>query len=310
MFICFQRSLLYKSFVCSVATLLSLFSVGLLAEDSAAASIPTTPLDMMQEMSTYFSGELSAQALFDMGVEANMRIPMEHLNVRFVDLRTNKEMSRDAIDEILGRARQGGSYDLIQKTFSRFAVPKVSPERAIDLFNAAALASMRVPPKHVDIEYYDDRVGYTGEAGGGVSGRVPKEMYQAPSLAADKLTEGTDDWSHSAIVEYFVANNVTFTPSNNDEVVLPVSILALSEHHLQINAHEELETIAVKSGMVEGEDIKLADHFSPLYQYAAVGFEQGKKRYIGLLHVSLADVSKVQPLRKLYSQLYDTPAAE
>lgn len=147
---------------------LAVFSGGVAAENK-----PPNPLDMMQMMSTYLSGEVSPKQLFDMGVEGNMRVPMQHLGVRFVDLRTNKPMNRDDIAQILGNARQDGAHDLILQTLTTFSIPQVNPETMIDIFNAAALASMRVPPEYIDIEFYDKRVGFKGKSGGGISGSVP-----------------------------------------------------------------------------------------------------------------------------------------
>lgn len=89
-----------------------LLSVALIAPSMQASSsgtgdfkIAPTPLDMMSLMSTYLGGEVSSQQLFDMGVEANMRIPMKHLRVKFTDLRTGSEMSREEIANILGQSR-------------------------------------------------------------------------------------------------------------------------------------------------------------------------------------------------------------
>ncbi|GLR63798.1 hypothetical protein [Marinospirillum insulare] len=136
-----------------------------------------TPLDMMQLMSNYLSGSVTSEQIFEMGVESNMRIPMQHLRVHFVDSRSGKEMPRSDIDQILGQARQDWSYDLIRQTIGTFAPAGSSPEQIIDLFNASALASMRIPPDYIQIEYYDARLGARGDAEGGVSGSIPNKTH-------------------------------------------------------------------------------------------------------------------------------------
>ena len=137
-------------------------------EDFKAA--PTT-LDIMHLMSTYLGGDVSSQQLFDMGVKSNMHIPMQHVLVRFTDTRTDAELSRDEIAQILGQSRQNSAHNLILRTVSAFALPNISQDQLIDLFDAAALASMHTPPSYIKIEFYDARIGAL-EANDGEIGRA------------------------------------------------------------------------------------------------------------------------------------------
>lgn len=265
-----------------LAAFLVVFSGGTAAENK-----PPNPLDMMQMMSIYLGGEVSPQQLFDIGIEANMRVPMQHLGVRFVDLRTNKTMNRDAIAKILGNTRQDWSHDLILQTLTTFSIPQVNPDTLIDVFNAAALASMRVPPEYIDIEFYDQRVGFKGKTGGGISGSVPTEVYH-------EATNQLKDWNELSIVDYFVANNLVYIPKENNHFIIPFSALAISEHHLVVNA----------DNFIENKDQVFVSRREPFYDYVAVGLEKDQRRFIGLLHLSSTDLTKVQAMQKRYKKLY------
>lgn len=263
---------------------LAVFSGGVAAENK-----PPNPLDMMQMMSTYLSGEVSPQQLFNMGVEGNMRVPMQHLGVRFVDLRTNKPMGRDDLGQVLGNSRQDWSHDLIRQTLATFAVPQVDPDTLIDIFNAAALASMRVPPEYIDIEFYDKRVGYQGKKSGGISGSVPNKVYKKPSTSLN-------DWDEQAVIDHFVANKVFFTPEEKNHFVIPFSAVASNEFHLEIDSHD----------FIEDKQLEFVDRLDPFYKYEEVGFpsRQEGRIFIGLLHLKTTNTAKAQAMQKRYKKLY------
>lgn len=256
---------------------------------TTAETKPPNPLDMMQMMSTYLNGEVSSQQLFDMGVEANMRVPMQHLGVRFVDLRNNQAMSHEDLGQVLGNSRQDWSYDLIRQTLATFAVPQVDPDTLIDIFIAAALASMRVPPEYIDIEFYDKRVGYQGKKSGGISGSVPDKVYKKPYSSLN-------DWNEQAVIDYFVANKVFFTPEEKNHFVIPFSALASNVYQLEIDSHD----------FIEDKQIVFVDKLDPFYKYEEVGFpfKQPGRIFIGLLHLKTTNTAKAQAMQERYKKIY------
>src|SRR5690554_109134 len=127
-----------------------------------------SPMELIKVISHYFNGDIASQQLFDQSAAAHMRIAMEHLEVRFSDRRTNTEISREAIEKILGQSRQDNAHDFIRQTLTRFSLPYLNAEQIIDLFNAAALASMPSPPEYIAIEFYDARYGPSNKKYGGI----------------------------------------------------------------------------------------------------------------------------------------------
>ncbi|MBB5021345.1 hypothetical protein [Desulfurispira natronophila] len=160
-----------------------------LADDEVQRSSAPTPFDMVALLAA--QGDMNpmelANQIFDMGMLVNMRVPMEHLRVRFVDTTTGNEIGRDERRQILGQSRQDWSHALIHTLFENFPMPSgTSAATMMDIFDAAAFASMRIPPETLAIEFYDVRTGPTGKTDGGVSGRVPDYVY-VPSTS--KLIE-------------------------------------------------------------------------------------------------------------------------
>lgn len=111
-------------------------------------------------------------------IEANTRVDPEFLAVKFYDSRTNSVLDRHEIRELMGPVRQDGAYQMMAIALSlseaRLGLQQAQLEQLLD---AAFIASMRRPPEHISIEFYDVRTGPTG-AGGGVSGSVPETIYK------------------------------------------------------------------------------------------------------------------------------------
>ena len=125
--------------------------------------------------------EETINRLFEGAFEANMRIPPAHMGVVFFDRRTGRELEHQKVRELIGPVRQDGTEELLRMAAS-IAGDRLPLEvdQLILLMDAAFIASMRVPPDHIDIEFYDRRHGPSGQPGGGVSGRVPDELTRSP----------------------------------------------------------------------------------------------------------------------------------
>lgn len=114
--------------------------------------------------------------IFSLAFTANMRIPPEHLGVVFYDTRTGEELPHGEVRELIGPMRQEGALELMGLAFALAGGQyRLNSEQGAALMDAAFIASMHNPPKHISIEYYDLRLGPTGQ-GGGVSGRVPDSL--------------------------------------------------------------------------------------------------------------------------------------
>ncbi|WP_416885343.1 hypothetical protein [Marinospirillum sp.] len=127
------------------------------------------------------------QQIFGAGVEANMRIPPEHLGVAFYDRRTGGRLDPQEIREEMGPMRQDGAHEVFSMAEQLLgqagsSLPLSQPQLH-QLMDAAFIASMRNPPAHIDIEYYDLREGPAGR-GGGISGRVPEPRSPAAQREA------------------------------------------------------------------------------------------------------------------------------
>lgn len=120
----------------------------------------------------------NAGAIFNAAATAHMRIPPEHLAVVFYDTRTGRELDSEEIRELAGAVRQDSATVLFEMAAALGGerMP-MGQEQLRRLLDAAFIASLRHPPEHISIEFYDKRVGPAGE-GGGVSGRIPPQLYR------------------------------------------------------------------------------------------------------------------------------------
>lgn len=111
--------------------------------------------------------------ILERSLTANTRVEPEYLGVAFYNTKTGNQLDRNEIRELMGPVRQDGAYQLMvwAVELSGHRLPYDSDQLEL-LLDAAFMASMRRPPEHISIEYYDVREGPSG-VGGGVSGRVP-----------------------------------------------------------------------------------------------------------------------------------------
>lgn len=259
-----------------------------------------TPLDIMQLMSHYLGSDVSPQQLFDLGVKSNVHIPMQHLRVRFTDTRTDKSLTREEIAHILGQSRQQSAHDLISRTFSAFSLANISQEQLIDIFDAAALASMQNPPSYINVEFYDARLGSSNKALGGVSGSLPSKLYAPKAVPqADELP--SKEWNSQNVADYFVANEQTFKPKNALDFILPYATVAKDLAELNQVTQQELTLFFEHEGNL---DVALYNNQKPYFTQAAVGIEGELRQYIGLLHLKAGTKEKADEMRATYAQLY------
>lgn len=171
-----------KSVICSLFFIAVLF----LSLPAQASERPLTALDIA-ELLIQNQGQLddsTVMAILSQGIESNMRVEPEHLGVAFWDSRTGSRVDRQEIRELIGPVRQDGAWQVLDMALSLSGDRLLLDAEQLQLLmDAAFIASMRRPPQHISIEYYDRRQGPTGQ-GGGVSGRVPETTYSAPSEPA------------------------------------------------------------------------------------------------------------------------------
>ena len=123
------------------------------------------------------SGPLDSEdiaEIFGLAVESNIRVPPEHIGVAFHDSRTGEAVAPEEIRALLGPVRQDGAAEIWDWVGDMFGAHlNMNTEQLRLLMDAAFLASMRNPPQHISVEFYDRRQGPSG-TGGGVSGSVPE----------------------------------------------------------------------------------------------------------------------------------------
>lgn len=167
---------------------------------------------------------------------ANTRVEPEYLGVAFHNSDTGARLDRQEIRELMGPVRQDGSYQLLAMAveFSGHQLPYTREQLEL-LLDAAFMASMRRPPSHISIEYYDTRTGPTG-VGGGVSGRVPEsspaassqtEPEQAPQPSAEVATADYMPNTEEGIKALFERLNISAT-KRQGQVVMPLIVGASS----------------------------------------------------------------------------------
>jgi hypothetical protein len=190
-------------------TVLTLALMASLASPSLWASNPSPTAIDLARILVEQGGSLDNDAInqiFATGVEANMRIPTEHLAVAFYDRRSGRMLDEREVRELMGVVRQDGAHELLEMA-SGLGLP-MENNQLRQLLDAAFIASMRRPPEHIDIEFYDRRSGPSGR-GGGVSGRTPErpepslttregeieqELEAAPSTIPPSLQKTPQAW--------------------------------------------------------------------------------------------------------------------
>lgn len=257
-----------------------LLSASLLLSSSAMAQQPPrTALDLAQILIQH-SGPVDDQLVMELltgGIEANMRVPPEHLGVAFWNRQTGERLDRQEIRELIGPVRQDGALQLIT-----MAVELSGGRLALDaeqlelLMDAAFVASLRRPPAHLDVEYYDRRQGPTGQ-GGGVSGRVPETSSSDSAQSSAPATPSQSPRpqrpeslppTKQAMLEKLASLDFTLEPTSG-HFLFPLVVWAQGADQLEatlkdeINALENLGSQFV--GLTDDPRLKREDNWLLLY---------------------------------------------
>ena len=139
--------------------------------EQSSAPGPLDAAGILLESGGSLNSELIGE-LFGTAFAANMQVEPEHLGIAFYDKRNGKPLDRREIRELMGAIRQDGAYEILELVAPLLAPLGVDTQQLQSLLDAAFIASMRRPPGHIDIEFYDRRHGPSGR-GGGISGSTP-----------------------------------------------------------------------------------------------------------------------------------------
>src|SRR5690554_187762 len=179
----------------------------------------------LQDLVPLLASGATSEEIFDHAVLAHMRVPLQHLGINITDRRNGRVISRDEVQRILGQSRQDSAHQLIRQVFSNFQLPGYpDTDTLINLFDAAALASLRSPPPWLDIEFYDRRVDPDGQPGGGVSGRIPEKIHQPDKKPAEQQTLAAKkaEWNEERAARVFIQRGSVFEPERKNEFLLPL----------------------------------------------------------------------------------------
>lgn len=158
--------------------------LGLLAPWRAMAD--TTLLDPLQLL---MQGS-NSHDIFSAAIEAQIGMPPDYADVVFWHNETGEAIPYSDIRNLIGPSRQDAMLELLILAEAMTGVQGLPIEsgRLARLIDAAYLASMRRPPEHVAVEFFDTRVGPTGDLTGGVSGHSPLNQ-RPPESAEERLAQ-------------------------------------------------------------------------------------------------------------------------
>lgn len=147
------------------------------------AALSLSSLDKVKAQTAFDVAELFIQGgspdeILKRAIEANTRVEPAYLGIKFYNADTNTPLAQNEVRELMGPIRQDSAYQAIAMAvaFSNNSLA-LNQSQLETLVDAAFIATMRRPPEHISIEFYDTRVGPSGE-GGGPSGRVPDTIYR------------------------------------------------------------------------------------------------------------------------------------
>ena len=124
--------------------------------------------------------------IFSAAIEAQIGITPEYADVVFWHSETGEEIAYSEIRDLMGPPRQDGALEMLilaEALLGADGLP-IESARLARLIDAAYLASMRRPPEHVAVEFFDTRVGPVGDLTGGISGHSP--LNQQPAQSAEE----------------------------------------------------------------------------------------------------------------------------
>ncbi|MFV8834930.1 hypothetical protein ACNSTU_08175 [Aquisalimonas sp. APHAB1-3] len=219
--------------VCLAATL----GAGVTAVSASGAE--DRPLTALGGVELLMSGA-DYEVILDHLLTANIGVEPEHLGIAFHNAETGERLDRQEVRELMGPVRQDGAYELLglATEFTGGALPYTQAQLEL-LMDAAFVASMRQPPDHISVEYYDTRTGPTG-VGGGVSGRVPERAESTPPEEPARLSpESYRPATEAEVIAHFERLNVR-VPQRPGYVVLPLMAGAADEDALDAALEREI----------------------------------------------------------------------
>lgn len=222
----------------------------------AAGATPVPSVASPQGFGTALDGmELlasgaSAEEMLEHLLGANIGVEPEYLGVAFHNTETGGRLDRGEIRELMGPIRQDGGYQLLAMAVALGdgRLPYTESQLQL-LLDAAFIASMRQPPSHISIEFFDVRQGPTG-VGGGVSGRVP-ERSPDPGPGTDaSVADSVETPDAVSPLEYVPATDAAIlahlerlgvsVPKREGKVVLPLLAGAASADDLDTALDREI----------------------------------------------------------------------
>ena len=261
-----------------------------------------TALDVMQ-MFTANQGQLDSaaiDALLGTAISANMRIPAEHIGVAFYDTRTNTPLDRAKVREEMGPVRQDGAYELLQMASQlgggRLPLDKEQLEALMD---AAFISSMRNPPEHISVEFYDRRTGPVGQ-GGGVSGRVPDRIRAVQEVSSESSPANDIDVPAEALYDAGkiidkVLELQLDTTAREGSVLVPVLYWGRNEDELA-------RTFAEYYDELRSMDLYFSRANDPFSDISRLPREDDLQVYFGLAWVS-GDEDAMERLRQVFDAI-------
>lgn len=261
--------------------------MAMLSSASIAQARQLTPFDVAELL---VQGA-SADEIFQLAVGSTIRVEPEYLEVRFYNTDTNTELANDEIRALMGPLRQDGAYQVIEIALAlssnRLGLNQSQLEQLVD---AAFIATMRRPPEHISIEFYDTRVGPSG-AGGGPSGRVPNALYsEAEMKAADSQSESFNQAiqeSHELVASLLPATEDELrnllrvldikTERRDGYIALPAMAAARSKDRLEHILNAKRTELEVQFGVyhIEHIDWHMSEPSPGVFFMIEVGYYAG-----------------------------------
>ncbi|UCZ57303.1 hypothetical protein LGV61_03215 [Desulfurispirillum indicum] len=264
------------------------------------APSPFDAARILMESQGQLDGETIGR-IFDAGVTANMQIPPRYIGVAFYDTRTGGQLDATEIRELMGALRQDGARELLMMAQSFTGNLPMEAQTLSDLLDAAFIASMRNPPQHISIEFYDTRVGSSGQ-GGGVSGRTPEQVHREPApITEDESSIAPQEAWLEADELMALARELQLAITPKEESILvPVLLWGRTDAELHENLQELLKEMAEA-------DLFMAHPDAPYSDVRKLERQDDLQVYFGLMYIT-GDQEILRLLQEVFPDI--NPAAQ
>ncbi|WP_114417996.1 hypothetical protein [Marinospirillum perlucidum] len=239
---------MYKHYGLAICLFLGLLTLEAKAE---APSLPPLLLDNLQ----HFLGNPEASEVFTRQFTSYIGVAPEHLGVAFWDSRTGEPLDAREIRELMAPFRQDSAYQLLlaAQHLSAQQLP-LQTGQLQRLVDAAFLASMRQPPEHISVEFYDRRQGPSGR-GGGVSGRVPDKRRQTNAALSQPSSNPERPpgfpISEETLIQNFSDRGFTAEPREG-LLLFPLVVWGRTPAQLEAHYRSQLATLAAEGADLGG----------------------------------------------------------